>query len=155
MIDSLMIYISAFTSSFLFSLLYESKNRLAIVSAFCGLLGKLIFDMMDGVNIVLQFFVPTVIMCIYAEIFARVCKVPVMVITTIGILPIVPGMRFYNTIDSLLNSHVADFYSYGVDTLLSMGAMAIGLVLVSSFARMLKMVQRKVPKRRRFMPKMR
>ena len=36
-----------------------------------------------------------------------------------------------------------------------MGAMAIGLVLVSSFARMLKMVQRKVPKRRRFMPKMR
>lgn len=129
--------------------------RLAIVSAFCGLLGKLIFDMMDGVNIVLQFFVPTVIMCIYAEIFARVCKVPVMVITMIGILPIVPGMRFYNTIDSLLNSHVADFYSYGVDTLLSMGAMAIGLVLVSSFARMLKMVQRKVPKRRRFMPKMR
>ena len=155
MIDSLMIYISAFTSSFFFALLYESKMRLAIVSAFCGLLGKLIFDMMDGVNIVLQFFVPTVIMCIYAEIFARVCKVPVMVITTIGILPIVPGMRFYNTIDSLLNSHVADFYSYGVDTLLSMGAMAIGLVLVSSFARMLKMVQRKVPKRRRFMPKMR
>ena len=155
MIDSLMIYISAFTSSFFFALLYEGKMRLAIVSAFCGLLGKLIFDMMDGVNIVLQFFVPTVIMCIYAEIFARVCKVPVMVITTIGILPIVPGMRFYNTIDSLLNSHVADFYSYGVDTLLSMGAMAIGLVLVSSFARMLKMVQRKVPKRRRFMPKMR
>lgn len=155
MIDSLMIYISAFTSSFFFALLYKSKMRLAIVSAFCGLLGKLIFDMMDGVNIVLQFFVPTVIMCIYAEIFARVCKVPVMVITTIGILPIVPGMRFYNTIDSLLNSHVADFYSYGVDTLLSMGAMAIGLVLVSSFARMLKMVQRKVPKRRRFMPKMR
>lgn len=155
MIDSLMIYISAFTSSFFFALLYESKMRLAIVAAFCGLLGKLIFDMMDGVNIVLQFFVPTVIMCIYAEIFARVCKVPVMVITTIGILPIVPGMRFYNTIDSLLNSHVADFYSYGVDTLLSMGAMAIGLVLVSSFARMLKMVQRKVPKRRRFMPKMR
>lgn len=155
MIDSLMIYISAFTSSFFFALLYESKMRLAFVSAFCGLLGKLIFDMMDGVNIVLQFFVPTVIMCIYAEIFARVCKVPVMVITTIGILPIVPGMRFYNTIDSLLNSHVADFYSYGVDTLLSMGAMAIGLVLVSSFARMLKMVQRKVPKRRRFMPKMR
>lgn len=155
MIDSLMIYISAFTSSFFFALLYESKMQLAIVSAFCGLLGKLIFDMMDGVNIVLQFFVPTVIMCIYAEIFARVCKVPVMVITTIGILPIVPGMRFYNTIDSLLNSHVADFYSYGVDTLLSMGAMAIGLVLVSSFTRMLKMVQRKVPKRRRFMPKMR
>ena len=155
MIDSLMIYISAFTSSFFFALRYESKMRLAIVSGLCGLLGKLIFDMMDGVNIVLQFFVPTVIMCIYAEIFARVCKVPVMVITTIGILPIVPGMRFYNTIDSLLNSHVADFYSYGVDTLLSMGAMAIGLVLVSSFARMLKMVQRKVPKRRRFMPKMR
>ena len=94
-------------------------------------------------------------MCVYAEIFARICKVPVMVITTIGILPIVPGIKFYNTIDSLLNSHVADFYSYGVDTLLSMGAMAIGLVLVSSMARMIKMIKRKAPKYRRFMPRMR
>ena len=155
MIDALMIYVAAFTSSFFFAILYESKLRLAIVSAFCGLLGKLIFDMMDGVNIVLQFFVPTVVMCIYAEIFARVCKVPVMVITTIGILPIVPGIRFYNTIDSLLNSHIADFYSYGIDTLLSMGAMAIGLVLVSSLMRMIKLMKRKVPRRRRFMPRMR
>lgn len=151
----MMVYVAAFASSFFFAILYESRGSLPIVSSICGLLGKIIFDFLDGSNIVFQFFVPTVIMCIYAELFARICKVPVMVITTIGILPIVPGLKFFNTIDSLLNSKVADFYSYGVDTLLSMGAMAIGLVLVSSFARMLKMVQRKVPRRRRFMPKMR
>ena len=151
----IMSWIAAFFASFFFAILYETRGKLVFCSAFCGLLGKIVFDFLDGYNIVLQFFVPTVVMCIYAEIFARACKVPVMVITTIGILPIVPGMRFYNTIDSLLNSHVADFYSYGVDTLLSMGAMAIGLVLVSSLARMLKMVRRKVPKRRRYLPRMR
>ena len=151
----MMIYVAAFTSSFFFAILYETKGPLAICSAFCGLLGKIVFDMLDGSNIVFQFFVPTSVMCVYAEIFARICKVPVMVITTIGILPIVPGIKFYNTIDSLLNSHVADFYSYGVDTLLSMGAMAIGLVLVSSMARMIKMIKRKAPKYRRFMPRMR
>lgn len=150
-----MSYVAAFFASFFFAVLYETRGTLVICSAFCGLLGKVAFDLLDGYNIVFQFFLPTVLMCIYAEIFARICKVPVMVITTIGILPIVPGMKFYNTIDSLLNSHVSDFYSYGVDTLLSMGAMAIGLVLVSSFARMFKMVKRKATKHRRFMPRMR
>lgn len=151
----MMVYVAAFFSSFFFAILYETRGMLAVCSAFCGLLGKVVFDMLDGYHIVFQFFIPTVVMCIYAEIFARICKVPVMVITTIGILPIVPGIRFYNTIDSLLNSHVSDFYSYGVDTLLSMGAMAIGLVLVSSFARMIKLVKCKVPRHRRFMPRMR
>lgn len=151
----MMTYISAFTQCFFFAFLYKSKFSLAVCSSFCGLLGKIVYDWLDGAHIVLQFFVPTVILCIYAEIFARVCKVPVMVITTIAILPIVPGIKFYNTIDSLLNSHVSDFYSYGVDTLLSMGAMAIGLVLVSSMMRMVKMVRRKVPKPHRFTPKMR
>ena len=155
MIHELSIYIAAFTSSCLFALLYESRVRLAICSATCGLLGKIVFDLLTGTSIVFQFFVPTVIMCIYAEIFARLTKVPVMVITTIAILPIVPGIKFYNTIDSLLNSQIAEFYSYGVDTLLSMGAMAIGLVLVSSLMRMVKLIKRKVPKRRRFMPRMR
>lgn len=150
-----MSYVAAFFASFFFAVLYETRGTLVICSAFCGLLGKVAFDLLDGYNIVFQFFLPTVLMCIYAEIFARICKVPVMVITTIGILPIVPGMKFYNTIDSLLNSHVSDFYSYGVDTLLSMGAMAIGLVLVSSFARMFKMVKRKATRHRRFLPRMR
>lgn len=150
-----MSYVAAFFASFFFAVLYETRGTLVICSAFCGLLGKGAFDLLDGYNIVFQFFLPTVLMCIYAEIFARICKVPVMVITTIGILPIVPGMKFYNTIDSLLNSHVSDFYSYGVDTLLSMGAMAIGLVLVSSFARMFKMVKRKATRHRRFLPRMR
>lgn len=150
-----MIYISAFTECFFFAFLYKSRVPLAACSGFCGLLGKVVYDLLNGYNIVFQFFVPTVILCIYAEIFARICKVPVMAITTIAILPIVPGLMFYNTIDSLLNSHVADFYSYGVNTLLSMGAMAIGLVLVSSLTRMMKLIKRKVPRPRHFMPKMR
>ena len=147
--------IAAFSACFFFAILYESRLSLALCSAFCGFLGKILFDAMDGWHLVLQFFVPTVLICVYAEIFARLCRVPVMVITIIAILPVVPGLKFYNTIDSLLNSKIADFYSYGVDTLLSMGAMAIGLVLVSSLVRMLKMIQRKVPKRRRIRPRMR
>lgn len=140
-----MVYIAAFFASFFFAILYNVRGRLLIYSSVCGMLGKIVFDMLGDQGMVVQFLVPTMVMCVYAEIFARLCKAPVMVIIIVGILPIVPGAGVYNTIDSLLNSQMSSFYMYGINTLLSAGAMALGLVLVSSFARLLKMIKRQVP----------
>ncbi len=140
-----MAYIAAFFASFFFAILYNVRGRLLIYSSVCGMLGKIVFDMLGDQGMVVQFLVPTMVMCVYAEIFARLCKAPVMVIIIVGILPIVPGAGVYNTIDSLLNSQMSSFYMYGINTLLSAGAMALGLVLVSSFARLLKMIKRQVP----------
>ena len=141
----MMTYLGAFVASLFYAVLYNTRGWLLVHCAFCGLLGMIVFNMLQGHNIVIQFLLPTIVMCLYAEVLARVCKFPVMVITTIGILPIVPGAGVYNTIDSLLNSHMDECYSYGINTLLSAGAMALGLVLVSSFVRLIKTIRRQLP----------
>lgn len=144
-----MAYLAAFFASFFFAILYNVRGRLLFISSFCGMIGKIVFDLLGEQGLIIQFLVPTIVMCVYAEIFARICKAPVMVIIIVGILPIVPGAGVYNTIDSLLNSHMSSFYMYGINTLLSTGAMALGLVLVSSLARLIKMIKRQVPYGRR------
>ncbi|MDO4281550.1 MAG: threonine/serine exporter family protein [Peptococcaceae bacterium] len=153
-----MSYFAAFFASFFFAILYNVRGRLLIYSSLCGVLGWWIYNLLEGHHLVMQFLVPTMAMCLYAEFIARRCRAPVMVITTVGILPIVPGKGVYYTIDSLLNSQMDAFYMYGINTLLSAGAMAFGLVTMSSLVRLLKMFKRKVPagrKARRFSPRMR
>lgn len=140
-----MAYIAAFFASFFFAILYNVRGRLLIYSSLCGMIGKIVYDVMIDYGLVSRFLVATIVMCIYAEIFARICKAPVMVIIIVGILPIVPGAGVYNSIDSLLNSQMSAFYMHGINTLLSAGAMALGLIMVSSFARLLKMIKHQVP----------
>ena len=138
-------YISAFFASFFFAILFNVRGRLLVYSALCGMLGEIVFDVLSDYGMIFQFLMATIAMGIYAEIFARIFKAPVLVIIIVGILPIVPGAGVYNTIDSLLNGQMSAFYTYGNNTLLSTGAMALGLVLVSSVVRLLKMIRRQVP----------
>lgn len=140
-----MAYLAAFFASFFFAILYNVRGRLLIYSSICGMIGKIVFDLLVDQGLIMQFLLATIVMCVYAEIFARICKAPVMVIIIVGILPIVPGAGVYNTIDCLLNSQMSSFYMYGINTLLSAGAMALGLIMVSSLARLLKMIKRQVP----------
>lgn len=141
----MMTYLAAFFASFFFAILYNVRGWLLFYTSICGMIGKIVFDLLVDEGLIIQFLIATMVMCIYAEIFARVCKAPVMVIIIVGILPIVPGAGVYNTIDSLLNSQMSNFYMYGINTLLSAGAMALGLILVSSLVRLLKMIKHQVP----------
>lgn len=136
-----MVYVYAFLAALFFAVLYNVRGPLLFVTAFCGALGQMVYDWVGNDSIVLQFLSATVVMAIYSEIFARVFKVPVMVILTVGILPIIPGAGLYNAINALLKGAFVDFRTYGLETLLAMGAMAIGIMLVTSVMQLVKSVR--------------
>lgn len=137
----MMVYVCAFFASLFFAVLYNVRGSLLICTAFCGVLGEVIFNWVSKDSLVLQFLVSTMVMAIYSEIFARIFKVPVMVILTVGILPIIPGAGVYDTINALLNGNFTDSRIYGLQTLLSMGAMAIGIMIVSSIMQLVKTIR--------------
>jgi uncharacterized membrane protein YjjB (DUF3815 family) len=136
-----MVYVYAFLASLFFAVLYNVRGPLLIVTAFCGALGQMVYDWVGNDSIVAQFLIATLVMAVYSEICARIFKVPVMVILTVGILPIIPGAWVYNTINALLKGEFSVFRAYGLQTLLSMGAMAIGIMIVSSVMQLVKTVR--------------
>lgn len=147
----------AFFASMFFAVLYNTRGRLLIYTALCGALGKIVFDIMEPQGIVAQFLISTIVMSIYSEFLARFCKIPVMVVLTVGILPIVPGAGVYYTIYYLLEENLAQFYIYGMKTLLSTGAMALGIMLVSSTMRLIKIMRfmlKNATHERKYLPKM-
>ena len=89
---------------------------------------------MGGIS---QLVLATIVTATLAEIFARVLKTPATVLLIIGIIPLVPGGGIYYTMEALVNGDMAMFARFGLETVASAGAIAVGSSLVSAVTRIL------------------
>lgn len=68
------------------------------------------------------------LVCIWAEIMARVLKAPVNVFMIPGLLPIIPGGGLYNTMRAVVDSDRAAFSEKGTETALTMMGIVVGII---------------------------
>ena len=68
-----MTYLAAFFASFFFAILYNVRGRLLIYSSVCGMIGKIIFDLLVDYGLIMQFLLATIVMCTRksSRVFAR------------------------------------------------------------------------------------
>ena len=64
-------------------------------------------------------------------------KAPATIFLIIGILPLVPGSGLYNAMDHLISGDSVMFAQVGLETASYAGAIAVGVSMVSSVARLL------------------
>lgn len=88
-----------------------------------------------------QYFAASILITVYAEIMARVLKTPVTTFLLVALLPLVPGGGIYNTMQHCLNGDTNAFLETGIHTLGIAGALAVGILLVSSAVRLRKVVK--------------
>ena len=74
---------------------------------------------------------------LYAEVMARVRKCPSMPYLVITILPLLPGAGVYYTMSLGLEGNMMDAVAKGLETIGVAGALAVGILLVSSVFRIL------------------
>lgn len=82
-------------------------------------------------------FLGAVSVAIYAEIMARIFKAPVTVFVICGIIPLVPGNGMYYTMYEIINGNSQNAVNWCLQTLLSAGAIAIAIVMVSSITKLI------------------
>ena len=93
-------------------------------------------------NDIVQFFIATVVITIYSEVMARIHKVPVTGYLLIALLPMVPGGGIYYTMEYCIAGNTQMFLETGLHTLGIAGALALGILLVSSLNRLFGMPRR-------------
>ncbi|MEH0157613.1 threonine/serine exporter family protein [Limibacter armeniacum] len=91
---------------------------------------------------VVSMFMATCMVTVYSEILARRMKIPATIVIISSVIPLVPGGGMYYTMLESVNGNEVGFLKKLTITLFEAGAIAIGIVLVSSFARILKMQKR-------------
>ncbi|MBQ2995253.1 MAG: threonine/serine exporter family protein [Peptococcaceae bacterium] len=138
--DYIMPCLCAFAACCAFALTYNIHWKRILPVCFGGALGWFVYMLLKEYGDVFAYFVATVVISIYAEIMARVCKVPVIVFLTTAILPLVPGGGMYYTMEYCIQKETLLFIETGLHTLALAGAIVLGIMTVTTLVRMGKII---------------
>ena len=79
----------------------------------------------------------TIFAAAYAEVMARVRKYPAISYLVIGLISLIPGSNIYYTAQQAVQGHMDRFIQEGTLLVVTAGVMAVGIILVSSTARII------------------
>ena len=80
----------------------------------------------------LQFFVPTLLAALIAELLARLFKAPSTIFLVPAIIVLVPGGSLYYTVNYIVNSTMAQAQIWGERALLSLLGIAVGISVITA-----------------------
>ncbi|MDY2969658.1 MAG: threonine/serine exporter family protein [Butyricicoccus pullicaecorum] len=123
----------SFFASLCFAVLFQVRGRDLLCTAGAGAVCWLVYAIVaqTGGEIPAYFF-SAVAVTIYCEIFARVLRVPTVVYLAAGVIPLVPGGGIYRTMLLCIRGTPEQALSACINTVSIAGAMAMGIMVVSS-----------------------
>ncbi|QAT40264.1 threonine/serine exporter family protein [Clostridium sp. JN-9] len=86
-------------------------------------------------SMIFAYFLAAAIVTLYSEIMARVLKTPVTTFVICAIIPVVPGGGMYNTMMESVKGNVQTALSMGVQTITIAGAIAVGILFISTIVK--------------------
>ncbi|MDF9824177.1 uncharacterized membrane protein YjjB (DUF3815 family) [Breznakia sp. PF5-3] len=137
--------ICAFMASLFFGVLFNVKKDNLIFAGFGGAIGCFVFEVitMIGWGNNLSIFMAAIAFASYSEVIARIRKTTVTTFALSALIPLVPGNGMYLTMLSIVNDDLQAALDIGLDTLSSAGLLALGILFVSTFA---KLIKKPIPK---------
>ena len=126
--------------SIAFSVIFRVMRRHLICIGLVGILTYFVYYTViyfDNSAHFLAALASTAFAALFAEIYARVRRAPVIVLLSPAIIPIVPGADLYRTMKNLLMGNTAESFTYlGIALAIALG-IAMGIVTVSITCRMI------------------
>lgn len=137
-------FIFSFLGTIGFSIIFNAPKKSLLYCGLCGASGWTIFkattDM--GVSPVSANLLASVCVASAGELLSRIDKKPVTVFVIPGIICLVPGYGVYRTMWYLIQDDFATGLEIFFQTLFSAGAIATGIILVSTIARIVKKLEK-------------
>lgn len=130
------IIISTFLTTAAFAILFNVRGKKVVYASFIGMCSGVIFySLLDThVNVVIAQFIASLTLTSLSEIFARKVKTPVTTFIVCALIPLVPGGGMYLSMKAMMENDIAKGESILLDVLAQSGALALGIVVVSTFS---------------------
>ena len=127
----------AFFASLSFGVVFQLRRAKLVQAAFGGALGWLVYGGCSRLltGDIVCYFLATLALSLYAEVMARRCRTPATVYLIVALIPLVPGGGLFETMESFIQGNNETAIEQGLHTLGIAGALAIGIVMVSSTMR--------------------
>lgn len=135
----------ALLASFSFGIIFNIRGKNICFASLGGGLGwffLLLGQHNLGLSTTFSLFIASIMIGLYSEVMARILKSPVTVFAICAIIPLVPGNGMYYTMYESVNGNAAKALSVGIQTLASAGAIAAGILLVSSATKLINVTKK-------------
>lgn len=131
-----------------FSILFNVKGKRLIMASFGGFMSWALFVLFGNfiASEPIRYFIVASTVSIYAEVMARRLKTPTTTMLMTSLIPLIPGGSLYYTMAYALESDATKFINKGIYTLQLASALALGIVITTTVARV---VNRMITKRTR------
>lgn len=129
--------ITAFSGSIGFAMLFNIKRNKLFVAGFGGFLawGVYLFAGIWLNSDPIRFFIASIALTFYAEIFAKIKKAPATIFLVSAAIPLIPGGSLYHTMSYAVAGDWEKFARQGTNTILLAVAIAIGMLCGLSILR--------------------
>jgi len=143
--------LSGFVGSMGFAILFNIRGKRFLAASIGGLLCWTLYILLNRVidDAVITYFVASGLITVYAEIMARALKSPTTTFIITSLVPMIPGGSLYYTMVSVFKNNDGDFVERAVQTLELAAALALGVVAVTTFVRLLQTVRLRIGQKAR------
>lgn len=129
--------VCAFVACLGFSVLFNVHGAGIFICAFGGMLGWLCYLLAAPLGSdITQAFLAAVVIAVYSEIMARIRRCPATSYLLVALFPLVPGGGIYYSMEHAMSGEIALFLETLLHTLGLAGALAVGVLTVSSLIRL-------------------
>ena len=147
MISNLVLqFIYAALATLGFALIFRVPTIKLPICALIGALGWMGYQLsiFDGFTSVMACFAGACVVALLSDIFSKLMKEAATIFIIPGIMPLVPGAGMYRMMLCLIHNDIDGFAVEATQTLLAAGAIAVGLLVMGSLLKILRMITNKV-----------
>ncbi|HET7577794.1 MAG TPA: threonine/serine exporter family protein [Bacillales bacterium] len=132
-------FLASFLASAGFGVLFNVPKKAVVAGGIAGMTGWVLFTGLAdgyGLNPVLATAIASYVVAELSHVLAKIYKMPVIVFSAAGIIPLVPGGLAYQTMRLLVSSDYNAAIGLASRVFLISGAIAFGLVMAGVAAQL-------------------
>lgn len=143
--DIIIQIIVSFIATSCFGVVFNAPTKAIPICGLVGSVGWFVYYVLfqSGVDEVQASFLGAFVVAIVAHLFARKFRMPMIVFSISGILPLVPGGIAYNTMRNVVERDYTTALQNGMRAFMISGAIAMGLVFAEVIIQLLFRMMRK------------
>ena len=122
--------ITSFLATAAFGILFNAPKESLLKCGLIGMGGWLIYFLLDDYtnNPILATLAATIFIAVLSQEMAKIYKMPVIIFSVAGIIPLVPGGLAYDAMRKIVENNYNDAIALAAKVLMLAGSIAFGLV---------------------------
>jgi len=133
-----------------FNILFHIRGKKLLLATLGGTISWTVFLLAAPVmpSEPARYFLSAMVITLYSEGMARLEKTPTTTFLVSAAVPLIPGSALYYTMNYALNQQWGDFAQRALYTLKLAGALAVGIITVTTASRLLRSLTQRLKARK-------